>query len=156
MVTTLARSARRLFGISLLALLVPSLASAQANPVRPYKARLSTTTTSIKQVSDTEILLTYVGTGNGTHVGAYQESGSYLLDLTTFTFVGEATAAAADGSTFSFTIAGGFTGPTTLAGVASVTGGTRRFAGATGVFAFTGEQTSPIHISARIAGWIRF
>jgi hypothetical protein len=136
--------------------MVPALAPAQANPERPYKASLSTTTVSVTPVSMTQLMLTYVGTGNGAHVGAYHESGSYLLDLTTLTFVGAATATAADGSTFSFTIAGGFTAATTLAGTTAVTGGTGRFAGASGEFAFTGQQTSPSTISARIAGWIRY
>ena len=155
MITTLTPSARRVSRAWLLVLMVPTLASAQANPVRPYQASLSTTTTSTTPVSATEILLTYVGTGRGTHVGAYQENGVYLLDLTTFTFVGSATATAADGSTFSFTIVGGFTGATTLGGTTLVTGGTGRFVGASGAFAFTGQQTSPSHISAQIAGWLQ-
>jgi hypothetical protein len=85
-------------------------------------------------------------------VRVYQESGSYALDLTTFTFVGSAAVTAADGSTFSFTIAGGFAGPTTLAGTTSMTGGTDRFAAATGAFTFTGARTSSINITAHIAG----
>jgi hypothetical protein len=132
-----------------------SAASAQAVP-RPYAAHLDTTTTSVTPLSPTQVLITYVGTGHGTHVGAYQESGSYTVDLTTFTFVGSSTATAADGSTFSFTITGGFTGPTTLAGSTSLTGGTGRFAGATGAFSFTGNQTSPVNIAAQVAGWIQF
>ena len=101
------------FVLSLVALI--SAAPAQSGP-RPYAAHLLTTTTSATPVGTTQLLLTYVATGTGTHVGSYQESGSYLVDLTNFTFVGSATATAADGSTFSFTISGGFTGPTTLAG----------------------------------------
>ena len=155
MLSTLPRCARRAFSVSLFALVVSSFASAQAHP-RPYVAQLTTTTTSVTQLSATQVLLTYVGTGHGTHVGSYQESGSYTVDLTTFTFVGSATATAADGSTFSFTIAGGFTGATTLAGTTSMTGGTGRFAGVTGAFSFTGDQTTPINIAADIAGWIQF
>jgi hypothetical protein len=102
------------------------------------------------------VLITYTATGHGTHVGAYEENGSYTVDLTTFTFAGSATATAADGSTFSFTIAGGFTGPTTLAGSVSLTGGTGRFAGATGALTFTGDQTTPVNIVAQVAGWIQF
>jgi hypothetical protein len=154
--TTVIRCASRTFGAWLLVLVVSSLASAQANPPRPYAAQLLTTTTSVTPVSATQVLLTYVATGNGTHVGSYQESGSYVIDLTNFTFAGSATATAADGSTFSFTISGGFTGPTTLAGTAVVTGGTRRFSGATGELAFTGDQTSPINIAAQISGWIQY
>jgi hypothetical protein len=153
--STLPRFARRAFSASLFALIVVSFASAQAPP-RPYVAHITTTTTSVTQLSPTEVLLTYVGTGQGAHVGAYQESGSYTLDLTTYTFVGSATVTAADGSTFSFTIAGGFTGATTLEGATSMTGGTGRFAGATGAFTFTGEQTSPVNIAAQVSGWIQF
>ena len=155
MMSTLPRFARRALNASLFLLVVSSFASAQATP-RPYKAHLTTTTTSVTPVSATQVLLTYVATGQGTHVGSYQESGSYTLDLTTFTFVGAATVTAADGSTFSFTIAGAFTGATTLEGTTSMTGGTGRFAGATGAFAFTGEQTSPVNIAAEISGWIQF
>jgi hypothetical protein len=156
MTTTLTRCARRTFGAWLFVLVVSSLASAQGNPAKPYVAHLLTTTTSMTPLSATEVLLTYTAAGTGTHVGAYQENGSYVLDLTTFTFVGNATVTAADGSTFSFSISGGFTGPTTLAGTASITGGTGRFAGATGALAFTGVQTSPINIAADVSGWIRF
>jgi hypothetical protein len=155
MMNPLTRSARRALSASLFVLAVSSFAPAQAGP-RPYAAHLTTTTTSVTQLSPTEVLIAYIGTGHGTHVGAYTESGSYTVDLTTFTFVGSSTATASDGSTFSFTISGGFTGPTTLAGTTSITGGTGRFAGATGALAFTGDQTSPINISAEVAGWIQF
>src|SRR5262245_14195699 len=153
---TVIRCARRTFGAWLLVLVVSSLASAQANPPKPYAAHLLTTTTSSTPVSATQVLLTYVATGNGTHLGSYQERGSYVVDPPNLPFTGSATATAADGSTFSFTISGAFTGPTTLAGAAVITGGTGRFFGATGELAFTGDQTSPINIAAQISGWIQY
>jgi hypothetical protein len=156
MITTLSRWARRTISVSFFVLVASSFAFAQPNPARPYNAHLVTTTTSVTPVSTTEVLLTYVATGQGTHVGDYQESGFYVLDLVTFTFSGSATATAADGSTFSFTITGGFTGATTLEGTASVTDGTGRFAGVTGELSFTGDQTSPINIAAQIKGWLQF
>ena len=146
----------RLALANLFVLAVSSLASAQANPPRPYHASRVSTTTSMTPLSPTEVLLTFVAIGPGTHVGMSQEVGSYVLDLTTFTFVGSSTITASDGSTFSVSIAGAFTGPTTLAGTASVTGGTGRFAGATGELTFTGVQTSAINIAVEVDGWIQF
>jgi hypothetical protein len=155
MITPLTRCARHAGGVLALVLVFSSLASAQAVP-RPYQANLVTTTTSVIPVSATEVMLTYTASGTGTHVGAYQEDGFYVLDLTTLAFVGGATATAADGSTFSFTIAGSFTGATTLAGTASVTDGTGRFAEITGELTFTGLQTSAINISAQASGWLQY
>ena len=82
--------------------------------------------------------------GTGTLIGAYSFETQECFDTTAFTFSGSFTIAAANGDTLSGDYAGHITGflddgTSTYAFTATVTGGTGRFAGATGTFSGTGQ-----------------
>jgi hypothetical protein len=83
-------------------------------------------------------------TGTGTLVGAYSFETVECFDTSSYTFSGSFTIAAADGDTLAGDYAGHITGSlddgsSTNAFLATVTGGTGRFAGATGSFSGTGQ-----------------
>jgi hypothetical protein len=83
------------------------------------------------------------GTGNATHLGNYTEHVTMVINIPTMSSTGAATFTAANGDTLLATVAGQATrtSPTTLSivEVYTITGGTGRFAGASG--AFTLEST---------------
>ena len=79
------------------------------------------------------------GTGNATHLGRFTETGHFLVNLVTLHGTGSEVFTAANGDTVNATGEGQAT-PTATPGVLSIeehmtiTGGTGRFAGATGSF----------------------
>ncbi len=84
-------------------------------------------------------LVTLTGTGHGTQLGKFSFSAPHTVDTTTRTASGTYTFTAANGDTLTATFTGRAT-PTATPGVvsivetATITGGTGRFAGATGSF----------------------
>jgi hypothetical protein len=83
------------------------------------------------------------GTGNATHLGTYTQHVTMVINIPTLSSMGAAVFTAANGDTLLATVAGQATrtSPTTLSivEVYTITGGTGRFADATG--AFTLEST---------------
>ena len=83
------------------------------------------------------------GTGNATQLGKYTEHVTMVINIPTLSSIGAATFTAANGDTLLATVAGQATrtSPTTLSivEVYTITGGTGRFADATG--SFTLEST---------------
>ena len=94
--------------------------------------------------------LTRDGTGTATYLGKYTEHIVMTINLPTLSSTGAATFTAANGDTLTATVVGQATrmGPTMLSIVEdyTITGGTGRFAGATGNFTLksTVEQTSGV------------
>ena len=90
------------------------------------------------------------GTGTATHLGKYTEHVTGQVNVLTMSATGAATFTAANGDTLSASVVGQATriGPTVLSivEVYTITGGTRRFAGATGTFRLesTLEQTTGV------------
>ncbi|HET9288424.1 MAG TPA: hypothetical protein VFO26_12795 [Gaiella sp.] len=88
------------------------------------------------------------GTGNATHLGKYTEHITMVINLVTMASTGTATFTAANGDDLLATVAGQATrtSPTTLSivEVYTITGGTGRFADATGSFTLesTVDQTT--------------
>ena len=79
------------------------------------------------------------GTGNATHLGKFTEHVTLQVNVTTRSSTGAATFTAANGDTLTTTVAGQATltstpGVITVVEVYTITGGTGRFAGATGRF----------------------
>ena len=95
-------------------------------------------------------LLDRVGTGNATYLGMYTEHVTMTINLPTLSSTGSATFTAANGDVLLATVAGQATrtSPTTLSivEVYTVTGGTGRFADATGSFTLKSnlDQTTGI------------
>jgi hypothetical protein len=82
--------------------------------------------------------------GTGTLIGAYSFETQECFDTSALTFSGSFTIAAANGDTLVGAYTGNITGflddvTSTYAFTATVTGGTGRFAGATGTFSGTGQ-----------------
>jgi hypothetical protein len=82
--------------------------------------------------------------GTGTLMGAYSFETQECFDTSAFTFSGSFTIIAANGDTLVGAYAGNITGflddvTSTYAFIATVTGGTGRFAGATGTFSGMGQ-----------------
>ena len=94
--------------------------------------------------------LTRDGTGTATYLGKYTEHIAMTIDLPTMSSTGAATFTAANGDTLTATVVGQATrtGPTTLSivEVYTITGGTGRFADATGTFTLksTVNQTTGV------------
>ena len=97
------------------------------------------------------VSLTATGKGEATHLGRFTREESITLDPATGAVSGSITFTAADGSElycdFSGNLAAG-------GGTYTWTGGTGRFAGASGSAGFTVEQSDPVNFSFAFAGTI--
>ena len=139
MLAKLARPCAALFALTFLLAQAPP-ARPHQNPSVPFKA-------NITAVAVGSPCGTYTATGTAAHMGAITEFGSYcivgVLGPGVFQLAGEGTQVAANGDTLTFTfeevvdLSGS---PLTGSATFNITGGTGRFAGATGggTFASTG------------------
>jgi hypothetical protein len=97
-------------------------------------------------------------TGTGTHLGRYAYASQECADLGGATFAGAFTITAANGDTLVGTYAGTFTvdggGTIHYEQTNTVTGGTGRFAGASGSFHVSGLAYGDGRDVQRAAGWI--
>ena len=119
------------FAVSL-AIVAVSAVAAQT----PFKGTVNAIETG--QVVFPTRFLDREGTGNATHLGRYTEHVVMQINIPTLSSMGAATFTAANGDTLSASVDGQATrtGPTTLSIVEdyTITGGTGRFADATGSF----------------------
>ena len=92
------------------------------------------------------------GTGTATYLGRYTEHITMVIDIPTMSSTGAATFTAANGDTLTATVAGQATrtSPTTLSIVEiyTITGGTGRFADATGSFTLQSSVDQPTGASS--------
>ena len=92
------------------------------------------------------------GTGTATYLGRYTEHITMVINLPTLSSTGAATFTAANGDTLTATVAGQATrtSPTTLSivEVYTITGGTGRFADATGAFTLQSTVDQPTGVSS--------
>jgi hypothetical protein len=137
--------------VGLVAAFAVSLASVAASAVAaetPFKGTVNAVETG--QVVFPTRFLDRVGTGTATYLGKYTEHVVMQINIPTLSSVGAATFTAANGDTLSASVVGQATrtGPTMLSivEVYTITGGTGRFAGATGSFTLesTLEQTTGV------------
>ena len=98
--------------------------------------------------------ITAIGEGEATQLGKYTREEHLTLNPADGTFTGTIVFTAADGSELTCDVAGGFTGPATAAGVYTFTGGTGRFATATGEAFFNVTLTDPANFTVAFAGSI--
>jgi hypothetical protein len=125
--------------VGLVAAFAVSLAIAAVSAVAaetPFKGKVSAVETGTTVFPFRTI--TREGTGNATHLGNFTEHNAMVIDVRILHAIGTATFTAANGDTLSTTVDGQATrtGPTTLSIVEdyTITGGTGRFADATGNF----------------------
>lgn len=137
--------------VGLVAAFAVSLAIVAASAVAaqtPFKGTVNATETGT--IAPPLRFLEREGTGNATYLGKYTEHIAMVINLPTLSSMGTATFTAANGDTLLATVAGQATrtSPTTLSivEVYTVTGGTGRFADATGSFTLESavDQTTGI------------
>jgi hypothetical protein len=102
------------------------------------------------------VMITATGIGQSTHLGRFTRIENLLLDPNTGTFTGDVTFTAANGDHLTADITGGFTSQTTAAGTYTFTGGTGRFADATGSADFAVALTDPTHFTFEFGGSIHY
>ena len=136
---------------ALVAVSAVSLASSAVSAVAaetPFKGTVTAVETS--QLVFPIASVNREGTGTATYLGKYTEHVTLQVNVLTMSSTGAATFTAANGDTLSTSIVGQATriGPTVLSivEVYTITGGTGRFAGATGTFTLesTVEQTTGV------------
>ena len=126
------------------AVFVSAAAPAIAGDTVPFKGTLSGAIISSVPLDECHVLTEIVNGGNATQLGRYNGTAESIFNLCNLTYVGSYVFIAANGDS----ISGPFTGtltPTSIAGVfdndelAFITGGTGRFANATGTFNLGGQ-----------------
>jgi hypothetical protein len=122
--------------VAAFAVSLASVASAVAAET-PFKGKVNAVETVA--VAPPTLSVTRDGTGTATHLGRFTEHITLQVNIPTSHAIGLATFTAANGDTLTATVSGQAT-PTTTPGVVSIvevytiTGGTGRFADATGTF----------------------
>ena len=119
--------------VAVFAVSLASVASAVAAET-PFKGKLNAVETS--QLVFPILSVNRNATGTATYLGKYTEHATFHVDVRTGSATGTATFTAANGDTLTASVVGQGTptGPTTrsIVEVYTITGGTGRFAGATG------------------------
>jgi hypothetical protein len=119
----------------------------------PFKGVADAVITGAVQQGD-ETHLTVSATGRATHLGEFTRTESLVLAGGVVT--GTVVFTAANGDQLHADVAGGFTSPTTVAGTYTFTGGTGRFADATGVADFAGVTADGAHFTITFDGSIAY
>ena len=141
-------SLQRLIGSTALLLVLQSWPAIAGESV-PFKGIWSGSTVSATPVDENVVLVVSSGSGTATHLGRFVMTSPHFTYLDTFAVEGTQVFTAANGDILNATIAGQFVPnadgdlEAILHGV--ITGGTGRFAGATGTYEF--------HIIARPAAF---
>jgi len=116
----------------------------------PFKGKVSAVETGTTVLPFRSI--TREGTGNATYLGSFTEQVTMVIDVRILHGIGSATFTAANGDTLSASVDGQATrtGPTTLSIVENytITGGTGRFADATGNFALNSNVDQVTGVSS--------
>ena len=98
------------------------------------------------------VVLTVLAEGNATHLGRFSREETVLFNPVTGTLTGLVVYTAASGGQLFGTVVGGFISPTAATGTYTFTGGTGRFANATGGAAFVISTPDGIHFSVEFKG----
>jgi hypothetical protein len=134
--------------IAVAAVSLTSIAASAVAAETPFKGTVNADETVVP--SPPTASLNRDGTGTATYLGRYTEHIVMTINLPTLSSTGTATFTAANGDTLTATVVGQATrtGPTTLSivEVYTITGGTGRFADATGNFTLqsTVDQTTGV------------
>ena len=126
------------------AAMISVTAPASAKDQVPFKGVVSGSVISVTPLDECNQLTEAVNRGNATHLGRFSGTAQFVLNVCDLTYVGSYVFTAANGDRISGPFVGSLT-PTDVPGVfdntesAFVTGGTGRFAGATGTFNLGGQ-----------------
>jgi len=117
----------------------------------PFKGRGEGTVTNA--VPDPGgVVLTVLVQGNSTSLGRYSREETVLFDPNTGSLTGLVVFTAANGDELFATVEGGFISASTATGTYTFTGGTGRFANATGSAEFVVSSPDGIHVSVKFKG----
>src|SRR5215475_1894419 len=128
----------------LAAAMISATTSASATDQVPFRGVVSGSVISITPLDECHQLAEAVNGGNATQLGLFSGTAEFVLDVCNLTYVGSYVFTAANGDSISGPFSGSLT-PTSVPGVfdntetAPITGGTGRFAGATGIFNLGGQ-----------------
>jgi hypothetical protein len=132
--------AASLVAAAMISVTSPTLARDQV----PFRGVVSGSVISITPLDECNQLTEAVNGGNATHLGRFTGTAQFVLNVCDLTYVGSYVWTAANGDSISGPFIGSLT-PTAVQGVfdntesAFLTGGTGRFAGATGSFNLDGQ-----------------
>jgi hypothetical protein len=98
------------------------------------------------------LVFTVLAQGNATQLGRFSRQETILFNPTTGSLAGQIVFTAANGDHLICAVVGGFTSPTTAAGTYTFTGGTGRFANATGGAQFAISTPDGVHFSVEFNG----
>lgn len=116
-----------------------------------FKGRGNGQITSV-QPGPTGVAMSGVATGQATQLGEYTRTENILLNPADGTFTGDVTFTAANGDQLTADIAGAFTSAATASGSYTFTGGTGRFANASGTALFSIVLTDASHFTVAFNG----
>jgi hypothetical protein len=139
-----------------LAAILGLAAPVAADEPLPFRASAAEMVTSAEPIGPGLVGLTVAATGEGTYLGRFTGIETVVLDLATGTFTGTRVFVAADGDRLYANVEGGFTSATTAEGTLTFTGGTGRFADATGEADFEAVTPDGIHLALTFEGTIDF
>jgi hypothetical protein len=145
----LRRLAAALVAFGILGLVLPTAADEK----RPFKGRAEGVVTGVDPTQD-GLVLTVSATGRATHLGKFTRDETVLL--ADGTLEGTLVFIAANGDELHADVEGGFISATTAVGTYTFTGGTGRFANASGSAGFVGVTTDFIHIAVTFEGTIAY
>jgi hypothetical protein len=123
----------------------------QAGPHVPFKGRAKGAIASVSP-DPAGVVLTVLANGNATHLGQFSREEVVLFNPVTGTLAGAVVFTAANGDQLVGLVAGGFISPSTATGTYTLTGGTGRFANASGRADFVLSTADGIHFSVEFEG----
>ena len=130
---------------------VPGGTDANDAAVRvPFQGTADAVVTAAQPKAD-GLHLTLTEVGQGTQLGAFTRAETLVVHAAD-TISGSGVFTAANGDQVFTTVSGGFTSPTTVAGTYTITGGTGRFADASGSASWSGVTSDGIHVAVTFAG----
>jgi hypothetical protein len=121
----------------------------------PFKGRAEVVITDAEP-AESELHLTTSGSGLATHLGRFTREEHAVLHLDDGSFLGTVTFIAANGDELYADIDGAFISPSTALATYTFTGGTGRFANATGSANVVAVTSDSIHIAITFEGTIEF
>lgn len=126
-------------------------AVAGATSAQPFKGNAEGTITDVSAGPE-GVALGGFASGHATQLGLYTREEQLLLNPATGAFTGEIVFTAADGDELHCTLAGNFISATDAIGVYTITGGTGRFAQASGTAEFFASLPDGIHYTVEFEG----
>ena len=124
---------------------------ARADGQVPFQGRAEGAITGVSP-DPAGVVLTVLANGYATQLGQFSREETILFDPGTGELTGLIVFTAANGDQLFGLVAGGFTSPTTATGAYTFTGGTGRFANASGRADFVLSTSDGIHFSVKFEG----